>query len=150
MKTSNQVATVAAEARLSRRFKALLFALVAIPASLLSVYVYAASTTPYTMAQVATHNTAADCWTVISGQVYNVTPLVKSHTGGSGTITTNCGKDGTANYNGQHAGVTRILNIMTTTYQIGVLSTATAPGSPTSVTATAGNLQAVKIGRAHV
>lgn len=143
MKSSNQAATVAPEARLSRRFKALLFALVAIPASLLSVYVYAASTTPYTMAQVATHNTAADCWTVISGQVYNVTALVKTHTGGAGTITPNCGKDGTANYNGQHGGKANILTIMNSNYQIGVLSTATAPGAPTSVTATAGNLQAV-------
>lgn len=143
MKTSTQAGTAQNNARLPLRFKALLFGLIAIPASLYSMYVYAASTTPYTMAQVATHNKPTDCWTVISGQVYNVTPLVTTHSGGAGTITTNCGKDGTANYNGQHGGKASILTTMNSMYQIGVLSTATAPGAPTSVTATAGNLQAV-------
>lgn len=101
-----------------------------------------AATTPYTMAEVAVHNTATDCWTVVSGQVYNVTPLVISHTGGRATITPTCGVDGTSQYNSQHQGRANILTIMNASYQIGILATATAPGAPTSVTATAGNAQA--------
>ncbi|MEN9710137.1 MAG: hypothetical protein RL441_129, partial [Actinomycetota bacterium] len=142
MKTRKDQALQSPKQGLSFRIKAVLFSIIAVPVSIVAMQAWAVSTTPYTMAQVATHNKSSDCWTVVGTNVYNVTALVNSHSGGSGTITPNCGKDGTANYNGQHGGKTSILNTMNSTYQIGVLSTATAPGAPTSVTAVAGNLQA--------
>jgi cytochrome b involved in lipid metabolism len=59
----------------------------------------------YTIAQVALHATATDCWSAISGSVYNLTAFIPVHPGGTGTITRNlCGKDGTAAYLGQHDG----------------------------------------------
>lgn len=48
-----------------------------------------------TSAEVAKHNTASDCWMIISGNVYNLTSYLGSHPGGVGTITPYCGKDGT-------------------------------------------------------
>ena len=104
-----------------------------------------AATTPYTLADVALHNTQADCWTAISGQVYNISPLMNTHSGRASVLIPTCGKDGTSTYNGQHGGVVRILNIMNSTYQIGLLVAAQVPGAPTSVTATAANASAVVV-----
>jgi len=49
---------------------------------------------PYTMADVATHATAGDCWLVISGEVYDVTRFISSHPGGA-AILEGCGTDAT-------------------------------------------------------
>lgn len=57
-----------------------------------------------TMAMVATHNTASSCWTVIDGSVYDVTSWISQHPGGARAITQLCGTDGTALFEGQHAG----------------------------------------------
>ena len=54
------------------------------------------------MAEVAKHNTAADCWSVVDGSVYNLTEWVNKHPGGPAVITDMCGKDGTASFHGQH------------------------------------------------
>lgn len=56
------------------------------------------SATPssYTMAQVAAHATPGDCWTVINGNVYDVTGYLPMHPGGEQSIIAVCGKDGTA------------------------------------------------------
>lgn len=48
----------------------------------------------YTAADVAMHKTANDCWTIISGSVYNITPYVPVHPGGN-EILLACGVDGT-------------------------------------------------------
>jgi cytochrome b involved in lipid metabolism len=60
--------------------------------------------TSYTLAEVAIHNNAASCYSAISGSVYNLTPFINSHPGGSGTILSLCGRDGTAGFMAQHAG----------------------------------------------
>jgi cytochrome b involved in lipid metabolism len=65
------------------------------------------SASGYTLAEVATHNTPADCWTAISGNVYNVTSWISKHPGGSDAIIYLCGKDGTAAFTGQHGGQPR-------------------------------------------
>lgn len=57
------------------------------------------STTPnetisYTMDEVAKHNTKEDCWTVIEGNIYNITPEILTHKGGE-AILKGCGVDGT-------------------------------------------------------
>ena len=51
----------------------------------------------YTMAQVAEHDTASDCWTVIHGKVYDLTTFMASHPGGA-AINTDCGIDSSELY----------------------------------------------------
>ena len=57
-----------------------------------------------TMERVKANNTASSCWTVISGNVYDLTKWIGSHPGGSGAIRALCGTDGTAEFNSQHRG----------------------------------------------
>lgn len=58
----------------------------------------------YTMADVAKHNSASDCWAAINGNAYNLTNWINQHPGGPGVIEALCGNDGTAAFNGQHGG----------------------------------------------
>lgn len=74
----------------------------------------------YTLGQVATHNTAQDCWTAISGGVYNLTTWITQHPGGEGPILSICGKDGTNAFLDQHANNTRPKEILAT-FKIGAL-----------------------------
>lgn len=74
----------------------------------------------YTMAQVAKHNTATDCWTVVNKKVYNVTGWVNKHPGGSRVITAMCGRDGTAMFRGEHGTSGKPSSVLAA-YQIGVL-----------------------------
>jgi len=48
-----------------------------------------------TPAEIARHNSASDCWTIISGQVYNLTSYLSYHPGGVDIILPSCGADGT-------------------------------------------------------
>jgi cytochrome b involved in lipid metabolism len=57
----------------------------------------------YTMADVAKHGTATDCWSAISGGVYDLTAWVGQHPGGKAAITGICGKDGTSSFNAIHS-----------------------------------------------
>lgn len=59
------------------------------------------------VAEVQKHNTVKDCWTVVNGNVYNLTSYISSHPGGSAVLAAICGKDGTAAFTGQHAGAPR-------------------------------------------
>jgi cytochrome b involved in lipid metabolism len=52
--------------------------------------------TGITAADVAKHASEADCWTIISGKVYDVTSVIPSHPGGPDRIIAVCGKDGTS------------------------------------------------------
>ena len=58
----------------------------------------------YTAAQVATHKTGSDCWSIINKKVYNLTSYVSSHPGGTAVISAICGRDGTSAFSGQHGG----------------------------------------------
>ena len=64
----------------------------------------------YTMTQVAQHAGASSCWTVINGNVYDVTQWIDQHPGGRDTILSLCGADGSAAFNGQHGGQARPAN----------------------------------------
>jgi cytochrome b involved in lipid metabolism len=57
----------------------------------------------YAAAQVATHASATDCWSIVSGGVYNLTTWIGQHPGGPGVIKAMCGTDGTASFNGMHS-----------------------------------------------
>ena len=60
--------------------------------------------TGITAAEVSKHNTASDCWSVVDGNVYNLTTYLSKHKGGPGVLTAICGKDGTSAFTGQHGG----------------------------------------------
>jgi len=55
-----------------------------------------------TLAEVGKHNTAADCWVVVNGQVLNVTSFLKDHPGGELAIVTFAGKDASEEFNMIH------------------------------------------------
>jgi len=62
---------------------------------------------PLTMAELAKHNSATDCWQLINGQIYDLSSYTssKNHPGGD-TILQGCGQDATAMYKaiGKHNG----------------------------------------------
>jgi cytochrome b involved in lipid metabolism len=53
-------------------------------------------------ALVAKHGTASDCWSIVNGNVYNLTAWIGLHAGGAGVIQAMCGIDGSAAFTGQH------------------------------------------------
>lgn len=75
----------------------------------------------YTMALVATHNSSSSCWSVIDGNVYDLTSWIPQHPGGQQAILGLCGKDGTAAFHGQHDDAKRQADILAT-MKIGVLA----------------------------
>ncbi len=72
----------------------------------------AAAAVALTAAEVQKHNTGSDCWSVIKGEVYDLTSYVKDHPGGASLIKAICGKDGSAAFGGQHAGASKPKNIL--------------------------------------
>lgn len=60
-----------------------------------------------TAAEIAKHSQASDCWSVVSGNVYDLTGYANSHPGGASAISALCGKDATAAFQGQHGGAQR-------------------------------------------
>merc|ERR1712051_600362 len=55
-----------------------------------------------TLEEVAKHNSKADCWVVVSGQVLNVTKFLGEHPGGELAISTFAGKDATEEFDMIH------------------------------------------------
>jgi hypothetical protein len=58
----------------------------------------------YTMAKVKENNSATSCWSLINGNVYDLTKWINSHPGGAFAIKGICGRDGSSNFNGRHGG----------------------------------------------
>jgi cytochrome b involved in lipid metabolism len=56
----------------------------------------------YTMAQVKANKSAAKCWSVINGDVYDLTKWISAHPGGAGAILSLCGTDGTQDFIAMH------------------------------------------------
>jgi cytochrome b involved in lipid metabolism len=54
------------------------------------------------MAQVSANKSAAKCWSVINGSVYDLTKWVNAHPGGAGAILSLCGTDGTQDFLAMH------------------------------------------------
>lgn len=75
----------------------------------------------YTMADVATHNSQASCWTVIDGSVYDLTQWISKHPGGPQAILALCGRDGTAAFRDEHDHAQRQENVLAG-FKIGTLS----------------------------
>jgi hypothetical protein len=66
-----------------------------------------ATTSGYTMSQVAANNSVKSCWAVIEGSVYNLTAWINSHPGGSSAILSLCGTEATSSFKGKHANQSR-------------------------------------------
>ena len=60
------------------------------------------TSTTLTMAEVARHNAAQDCWTVVDGTVYDLTTWISQHPGGPSPIKGMCGVDASSAFRGQH------------------------------------------------
>ncbi len=60
--------------------------------------------TSFTLAEVQAHASAASCWSIVNGMVYDLTAWIPLHPGGEAKIKALCGKDGTASFTGQHGG----------------------------------------------
>jgi len=51
---------------------------------------------------VSSHGDAKSCWSVISGNVYDLTSFITKHPGGADAILASCGKDATAAFDMKH------------------------------------------------
>ena len=75
----------------------------------------------YSKSTVAKHHTAADCWTIVDGSVYDLTKFVAKHPGGRKRIIRMCGRDASAAFHGQHSSGSRAGSVVLTRYKIGTL-----------------------------
>ena len=64
------------------------------------------------VAEVQKHNTVKDCWSVVNGEVYDLTSYVNGHPGGASVIKAICGKDGSASFAGQHGSASKPNNVL--------------------------------------
>ncbi len=62
------------------------------------------STVQLTAAEVAKHDSANDCWSIVRGKVYDLTSFVSRHPGGQSEIKAICGRDGSSSFLSQHSG----------------------------------------------
>jgi len=74
----------------------------------------------YSMTEVAAANNKDKCWTVIEGQVYDITTYINRHPGGEQNIVRLCGVDGTQAFQGKHGGQDKPKNILDS-FKIGAL-----------------------------
>lgn len=65
-----------------------------------------------TLFQIAQHSSRASCWSAISGGVYDLTGWIPNHPGGEKNILSICGTDGSAKYDNQHGGSSKITKIL--------------------------------------
>lgn len=61
---------------------------------------------------VASHNSRQSCWTIINGNVYDLTSWIPQHPGGEDNILKLCGTDGSADFNGKHGGAPKQAGIL--------------------------------------
>jgi hypothetical protein len=65
-----------------------------------------------TMADVASHSNATNCWAVINGAVYDLTSWIPEHPGGQQAILQLCGTDGSEKFNNKHGGQEPMVTIL--------------------------------------
>ena len=92
-----------------------------------------ATNLPLTLDEVKKHNSAGDCWSIIDGNVYDLTNWVESHPGGKERITAICGKDGTSSFLGKHSNSNSAKSQLTR-FELGKLAVAATTATPTPTT----------------
>ena len=105
----------------------IVFVLAAIPFS----YIHAATT--YTLTDVASHNSASDCWMVINNNVYNLTAYLPDHDKEL-NIRPWCGTNATEDYNtknGRGQNHSTQADALLEEYVIGTITTSTVPTQTT-------------------
>jgi cytochrome b involved in lipid metabolism len=60
--------------------------------------------TKLTLEEVSKNDSATSCWSIIYGNVFNLTKWIGKHPGGAEKIRAICGKDGTNSFERQHNG----------------------------------------------
>ena len=101
----------------------------------------ASTNLPLTLDEVKKHNSAGDCWSIIDGNVYDLTNWVESHPGGSSRIAAICGKDGSSSFLGQHSNSNSAKSRLKG-FELGKLETAAKPATPTPAAPAAKQLSA--------
>jgi len=96
-------------------------------------------------AEVAAHNSASDCWTIVNGNVYDITSYINMHPGGAATILEICGTDGTALFVNQPHSQTAS-NILDSFY-VGILNQNVSQSALTTATQTIANTTVPTSGR---
>ena len=72
------------------------------------------------LSEVALHATVDDCWSVVNGNVYDLTQWINEHPGGSGPVESMCGIDASTPFNNQHNGQGEPETALAS-FQIGIL-----------------------------
>ncbi len=80
-----------------------------------------ALSTKLTLADIAPHNTASDCWSAINGKVYNLTPFIPIHPGGQAIVKA-CGKDGSALFNNEEGHANPQTQVVLDKLLVGILA----------------------------
>ncbi|KAL0321590.1 UNVERIFIED_CONTAM: cytochrome isoform E [Sesamum calycinum] len=75
--------------------------------------------------EVAKHNEVKDCWLIINGKVYDVTPFMDDHPGGDEVLLAAVGKDATNDF--EDVGHSDSAREMMDKYYIGEIDMATVP-----------------------
>ncbi|KAF7090235.1 hypothetical protein CFC21_093017 [Triticum aestivum] len=79
----------------------------------------------YSFQEVRKHSQRKDCWLIISGKVYDVTPFMEEHPGGDEVLLACTGKDATADF--EDIGHSDAAKELMPQYCIGEVDAATIP-----------------------
>lgn len=79
------------------------------------------TTNALTMANVKQHNSAASCWSVVDGNVYDLTTWIPRHKGGQQRILSMCGVDATGAFRAEH-GTAGLANTTLAGFKLGALA----------------------------
>ncbi|CAK9158218.1 unnamed protein product [Ilex paraguariensis] len=79
----------------------------------------------YYFEEVAKHNKIKDCWIILSGKVYDVTPFLEDHPGGDEVLLAVTGKDATSDF--EDVGHSDSAKEMMAKYYIGEIDPSTVP-----------------------
>ncbi|KAK8686498.1 hypothetical protein V6N13_125522 [Hibiscus sabdariffa] len=85
----------------------------------------------HTFEEVANHNKIKDCWLIISGKVYDVTPFMDEHPGGGEVLLSATAKDATNDF--EDIGHSEDARDMLEKYYVGEIDSTTVPGKRTYI-----------------
>ncbi|XP_073297717.1 cytochrome b5-like isoform X1 [Primulina huaijiensis] len=85
----------------------------------------AANLKTYTFDEVEKHNKLEDCWLIVHGKVYDVSPFIVEHPGGEEVMLSSTGKDATSDY--EDIGHSEYAKDLMKNYVIGQVDMSTVP-----------------------